>query len=397
MAKTVLIAGAGIAGPTLAYWLRRDGFTPVLVERAPAFRTGGYIIDFWGSGFGVAERMGLLPSLRERGYGIDRLLYLDAGGGTRSALDATAVRRALGDRFVSLARGDLARVIYDLVDGDVEAIFGDRIRDLHDDGDGVDVTFASGAARRFDLVVGCDGVHSEVRAALFGRDRDFTSYLGYLAASFVTRGYPHRDPDAYVSFAAPGRQISRYALRDDRTAFLFVCARDAPPETHDRAAHERLLLEAFADDDWRELPEIRARLADADDLYFDTVSQVRVPSWSRGRVALLGDAAYAPSLLAGAGAALAMAGAYVLAAELRRAGGDHRVAFAAYERSFRPFIDDRQQSARRFASSFTPRTRLGLFVRDQLLKVMNVPVLGDWMIRRTVADDFVLPDDTARA
>jgi 2-polyprenyl-6-methoxyphenol hydroxylase-like FAD-dependent oxidoreductase len=391
--RSVCISGAGIAGPALAFWLKRYGFEPALVERAPQLRGGGYVLDFWGVGFEVADRMGLVPELRERGYSIDRMRYVRSDGRTRSTIDASSLSRSLGDRFMSLARGDLATSIYAKVEADVETRFGDFIREFHDDGEGVDVTFEHGGKRRFDLLVGCDGVHSSVRRQLYGAsDADSLAYLGYVAASFITTGYPERDSDSYVSWAAPGRQISRYALRGDRTAFLLVCVRDEAPRLHDRAAQIELLDKTFADDDWRELPEIRKRLAACDELYFDEVTQVHTPAWSRGRVALVGDAAFCPSLLAGAGSSYALAGAYLLAGELAQARGDHRVAFAAYEHQFRPFIEKKQKAARRFASTFAPRSRFGLFVRDQAFHLTAIPGLGDWLIRRTVADDFELPD-----
>lgn len=393
----ILVSGAGIAGPALAYWLLRRGLTPVLIERAAHFRTGGYILDFWGAGFGVAERMGLVPALRDRGYVIERLRYVDGDGRTRAELGADAVSRALRGRYLNVRRGDLARAIYDLVEGKVEAIFGNSIQALREDEGGVDVSFEHGAARRFDLVVGCDGLHSVVRAIAFGPEEQFEKYLGYFTASFVTSGYPHRDPNAYLSYTVPGRQISRYALRDDRTAFFFVWTPKERPavDPRDMEAQKRVLVEAFAADAWGECPEIFARLTTCDDLYFDAVSQIHLPSWSRGRVALLGDAAFCPSLLAGEGSSFAMAGAYILAGELGRAGGDYQAAFAAYERAFRPFIERKQKGARSFASSFAPSSRLGLFARDQLLRLMNVPVLGDWMIRRMAADNFTLPEYAA--
>ncbi|MGE3767614.1 MAG: FAD-binding domain [Kofleriaceae bacterium] len=390
---SVLISGAGIAGPALAYWLRTHGFAPTLIERAPQLRTGGYIIDFWGVGYEIADRMGLLPTLRARGYHIDTIRYVRADGRTRSDIDAESIDRATSGRFLSLPRGELARSIYELVAGDIETIFDDRVVAYREDDHGVEVDLEHGGTRRFDLLVGCDGVHSEIRGMMFGDSRQHETYLGYVAASFITNGYPERDETAYVSFAAPGRQISRYALRDDRTAFFFVCARDDRPdaEPHDLDAHKRLLLDTFAGDDWRELPAIRERLESADDLYFDTVTQAHVPAWSRGRVALLGDAAFCPSLLAGAGSSYAMAGAYILAGELHAAGGDHRAAFAGYERAFRPFIERKQKAARNFASSFAPRTSAGIFFRDQVLKLMHVPVLGPWLIKRTVSDNLALP------
>jgi 2-polyprenyl-6-methoxyphenol hydroxylase-like FAD-dependent oxidoreductase len=141
-----------------------------------------------------------------------------------------------------------------------------------------------------------------------------------------------------------------------------------------------------------EWPEIARRLDACDDLYFDAVSQIMLPCWSRERTVLIGDAAYCPSLLAGEGAAFAMAGAYIVAAELERVGGAYGPAFAEYERRFRPFIERKQQLARGFAASFAPRTSLGLFVRDQVLRLTAIPVIGDFLMRRFLGDDFVLPD-----
>jgi 2-polyprenyl-6-methoxyphenol hydroxylase-like FAD-dependent oxidoreductase len=169
--KSVLISGAGIAGPALAYWLWRRGFEPVLIERAARFREGGYMIDFWGVGFDVVERMNLIPQLRDVGYLIDRVKFVDERGHTRSGFDAEILRHALGNRFFSLPRGDLARTIFDTVADKIETIFGDSITDIRGDPAGVDVQFEHGQSRRFDLVVGCDGLHSGVRQIVWVRKR----------------------------------------------------------------------------------------------------------------------------------------------------------------------------------------------------------------------------------
>ncbi len=391
---TILISGAGIAGSTLAYWLLRRGFTPVLIERAPRFRDGGYMIDFWGMGFDVAERMGLIPALRGAGYRIDRVEFVAGDGRLRSATGGNAFQRTLGDRFLSIPRGDLARVIYRAIGTGVETIFGECVAAMEQRTDGVEVSFAGGGSRVFDLVVGADGLQSGVRAALFGTREKFERYLGYYAASFVTRGYPKRDEHAYVSYAAPGRQISRYALRGDLSAFLFVFASDErmADRTRDTAAQKEILRRIFSREPWIEWSEIERRLDGCEDLYFDSVSQISMPSWSDGRTVLVGDAAYCPSLLAGEGSCFAMAGAYILAGEIERAGADYASAFAAYERCFRPFIERKQKSAKAFAASFAPKTAFGLFVRDQVLRLSAIPAVGDFLIRRFVEDRFVLPD-----
>lgn len=388
----MLISGAGIAGPALAFWLRRYEFEPTLIERAPRFRDAGYMIDVWGVGYDLLERMGLLGAARARGYAFERLAFVDDHGRRVSGFDADVFRRALGGRFFSIPRGDLARVIFDTVESEVETLYSTSIERVQERDHGVEVELSGGRSRRFDVVVGADGLRSRVRERVFGPLERFERYLGYWAASFVASGYPHREEGTYLSYARPGRQISRYALRGERSAFLLVFVQDVPLDIapHDVAAQKRVLRERFGADGW-ECPEILERLDGADDLYFDAVSQIRSPTWSSGRVALVGDAAYCPSLLAGSGAAFAMLGAYVLAGELKRAGGDPAAAFPAYERRLRPFIEDQQRSAARFASSFTPRTALGLSFRNAVLNLMRIGPLGAWYARRAFSSRFELP------
>lgn len=391
--KSVLISGAGIAGPTLAYWLLTRGFEPVLLERASHFRNGGYMIDFWGLGFDVAERMQLIPRLRKDAYLIDRVKFVNERGYTRSGFDAEMLRSILGNRFFSLPRGDLASAIFETVSDKIETIFGDTITEIHEDATGVDVQFERGRSRRFDLIAGCDGLHSTVRKIGWGAEKKFEKYLGYYCASFITANYPHREEQTYTSYAEPGRSISRYALRGGRTAFLFIFAREQPlQENLDLPVAKAMLRERFEHDRWLEIPEILQRLEACDDLYFDSLSQVRMPAWSIGRIALAGDAAYCPSLLSGEGAGFAMTGAYLLAGELQSANGDYTAAYRAYERRLRDFIQRKQHSAEQFATSLTPKTRLGLFVRDVVLRCTAFPPIMKLLMNRFVTDQLELPD-----
>ena len=391
--RRILISGAGIAGPCLAYWLLQHGFDPVLVERAPQLRTGGYIIDFWGLGFDVAEKMGLLPALRNRAYVIDEFRVVDDNGRKTGGFSARALQDLIGDRYLSLLRSDLSRLLYDSLHGKVRTIFGDGVAALAQDEDGVTVTFHHAPPERFDLVIGAGGLHSPVRNCEFGSETRFENYLGYHAAAFSIAGYPRRDPHAYVSFAAPGRQVSRYALRDDRAVFFFVFASEtgfaiAP---HDCDAQKNALRRVFGQDKW-ELPAILRALDGADDLYFDAVSQIHMDSWTKGRVALVGDACFAPSLLAGQGSALAMAAAYVLAGELKTASGDHRAAFAAYEKMLQPFMARKQRAARSFARSFAPKTEFGIVLRNQITRLMTHPFIAKLVMGGMLSDPLPLPD-----
>jgi 2-polyprenyl-6-methoxyphenol hydroxylase-like FAD-dependent oxidoreductase len=388
----ILIVGAGIAGPTLAYWLRHYGFTPTLIEHAPKPRTGGYMIDFWGVGYEVADRMGMLPLLEHDGYRIEEVRVVDDRGERVSGFGVDLFREAAGDRFLSLPRGDLARRLYECVDGTIETCFAETVRSLHEDSAGVAVTFAHTSPRQFDLVIGADGLHSTVRDLAFASSGAFERYLGYYTAAFSTTEYSHRTNAAYVCYSIPGGQIARYALRDGRSAFFFIFSEPRPLEVahNDIDTQKRVLRERFGGRGW-ECDEILETLDGASDLYFDAVSQIRMPRWSRGRVALTGDAAHAPSLLAGQGAALAMAGAYVLANALHRAAGDHDIAFTEYECRFKPFVDVKQRAAARFGWWFAPKTKLGMRVRNLTMNIMGLPPIAKRIVSRAFADRLELP------
>jgi 2-polyprenyl-6-methoxyphenol hydroxylase-like FAD-dependent oxidoreductase len=390
--KTVLISGIGIAGPTLAYWLSRYGFTPVLVERAARLRTSGYVVDFWGLGYEIAERMDLLPALTRESYEVQELRFVDAIGRRVAGFGADVLRHLAGGRYLSLPRGDLARAIYGQIEGRCEAIFGDSITEIAQAADGVRVVFEHAPARRFDLLIGADGLHSVARRLVFGSQNRFEKFLGYMVAAFEVEGYRPRDELVYVSYCVPGKQVSRFAMRDDRTMFLLVFAATQPssPDAHDIQAQKAILHGQFVDAGW-ECPQILAALDRCEDLYFDRVSQIRMNSWWRGRAALVGDAAFCPSLMAGQGAALAMTAAYVLAGELAGTEGRPEQAFERYERVLRAFITGKQETAERFAGSFVPKTRLGLFMRNQITKTFQVPFIADLVFGRSLRDRLQLP------
>jgi 2-polyprenyl-6-methoxyphenol hydroxylase-like FAD-dependent oxidoreductase len=389
----IVICGAGIAGPTLAYWLRRAGHDPLLIEQSAQPRDGGYIVDFWGLGYDVAERMGLLPAVLRRGYKVQEVRLVGAGGGKVGGFPATVFRRLTGDRFISLPRDDLARLLYENLAPQVEIRFADSVAEVRDQGAKLRIALDSGAELDADLLVGADGLHSRVRTLAFGPQRHFEHDLGYRVAAFRLEGYQPRDELVYLSHGRPGRQVARFALRDGRTLFFFIFAAErtagAMPRT--AAARKALLAESFAGIGW-ECPEILRQMQALPDIYLDRVSQIHMPRWSSGRILLLGDAAAAVSLLAGEGCGLAMVQAYVLAHELARSGGDHRQAFLAWEQRLRPFVEAKQRAAERFASSFVPRTALGLWLRNQATRLLRLPLVAGLLLGRSVRDDFVLPD-----
>lgn len=383
----VLIVGAGIAGPTLAYWLLRAGHEPTLVERAPELRRGGYLVDFWGAGFDVAERMGIVGELRRRGYVMTEARAVARDGHRIASFEPSAVMRST-QRYLSIARSDLAAVIYGALQDRVELILDDTVSAL-DNGERVHVMFESGGTRDFDLVVGADGLHSQVRQLAFGPDEQFETYLDTVVSVFDIEGYRPRDELIAMMHAEVGFQAVRLSLRDDITMFLLTVRHDAPVPTDDRAEQQALLRARLADAGW-ETPAMLDLMPQARTFYFDSVSQIRMPSWTRGRVALVGDAAACPSLLAGQGSALAMVEAYVLAAELTRSS-DHVEAFARYQERLRDFLRSKQDAAVGLGPAFAPKNRLQLLVRNTVMRLMGLPKVADLAMGKSFHDAVELP------
>lgn len=348
---TVLVAGASIAGPALAHWLVRRGAEVTVVERAPELRPGGQAVDARGVTKEVIRRMGLDASVRAARTETAGAYTVDADG---AVLETFRADDDGGDGYISeieILRGDLSRVLYDDTRDDVEYLFGDRIAELTQDTDGVDVVFASGARRRFDLVIGADGLHSTLRAMVFGPREEFIRHLGQALAFFSV-------PNEFgidrwlVDFQESGRSAGLRPLPDATQAmamFSFPAA-DLDVDYRDVAAQKRLLRERMAGMGWL-TPRILEHLDDTPDFYLDQVAQVVMDRWSSGRVGLLGDAAFSSSPLSGQGTGLALVGAYLLAGELAAAGWDPAVGFARYEALMRPYVEANQEIGRLHARS----------------------------------------------
>ncbi|GAA3394416.1 FAD-dependent monooxygenase [Streptomyces roseoviridis] len=385
--KTVLISGASVAGPALALRLHRHGFVPTVVERAPALRTGGYKVDIRGTAVEVCRRMGVLDAIRADSTDMAGGSYVDGDGRTIGELPADVFGgRVEGDD--EIMRGALARILHERTRDDVEYLFGDSVAALHDDGDGVDVTFESGTRRRFDLVVGADGLHSHTRRLVFGDERRFRRHLGAYISIFTAPD--HLGLERWETYhALPGKLVCVYRSAgetDAKNLFVFRAPTELSFHHRDVTAQKRLLADAFAGDGW-EVPRLLGHAADADDFYLDSLSLIEMDRWSRGRVVLVGDAAHCASPASGQGTGLALTGAYVLAGELAAAGGDHRAAFEEYERVMRPGVEQNQRLAEGFVKEMTLDTKRKIALRMFMVRTLPKTPWRN-LIAKKIRDDI---------
>jgi 2-polyprenyl-6-methoxyphenol hydroxylase-like FAD-dependent oxidoreductase len=323
----------------------------------------------------VAERMGIMPRLREAGTEVTDLSFVNASGRRVGRINMRAL--AAGSTEVELPRGDLAAILYEASREHAEFLFDDSIVALSQDEDGVSVTFDHADPRRFDLVIGADGLHSGVRRLAFGPESDFIQHMGVYVATMPLDG-PIEHRREVVMYNTPGRAVTIHPGRDHALAAFMFRSPAVPDFDHrDTGQHKRLLAAAFTNGSWR-VPELLNRMQTTDDLYFDSVSQVRLPNWWRGRVALVGDAASCVSLF-GEGSSLAIAGAFTLAEELAASPDDHGLAFRRYETTHRILVDPRQRNVERGASMLVPATRLGIVARNLATWLWPVGAAIGWL------------------
>lgn len=363
--KKILISGASVAGPALAFWLNRYGFEVTIVERAPNIRPGGYAVDFRGPAMQVLDEMGLLPEIKRKETRAGKITIVDKKN--RKLAD-------MPDGFTSgeleIMRGDLANVFYDATKADTEYIFDDSITALQEDAGGVTVSFSRAEPRRFDLVVGADGLHSNVRGLTFGNEAQFLHHLDIYFAIFSTPNFTNLTDMAGRYYGTLGKRVGLFSTKKDTSAqasFYFASPK-IDYNYRDIQQQKEMISHRFAAEQWH-VPELLKLMEEAPDFYFDSVSQIRMDRWSKGRVVLLGDAGYCASPMSGLGTSMAVIGAYMLAGELKKANGDYASAFKKYERQMRPLVTASQKLAEG-AEWFVPQTRFKLWMSRQMWKIL---------------------------
>lgn len=381
----ILICGGGIAGLTLAFCLERRGLHPVVIEKSPRLRDAGYMLDFYGPGYDAAERMDLVPDLEKIHYPITCLTFVDTRGREKLSIGYVPLRKLFDNRHFNFMRGDLERLLHDRIKDRVEVRFGTTVTAFAQDDARVQITFANGSAEDYDLLVGADGVHSETREHLFGDEGQFSRFLGYVTAAFIIDDPTGLDfaRDAFATLTVPGRQVGIYPIRGGRLATFFLHEAAQPPLDASPVAVRQELGRVYGAMGWI-VSDLFDRLGPDTNVYFDAVTQIELPNWSKGRVTLVGDACQCVSLLAGQGASLAMAGASVLASELStvRTMNDLTRALARYKQRIQPIVKEKQRAGRAFAHWFLPDNHWRLAVRDLTMRLAGWPILAPFFKRQ---------------
>jgi 2-polyprenyl-6-methoxyphenol hydroxylase-like FAD-dependent oxidoreductase len=360
----ILISGAGIAGLTLAYWLKQYGFEPTIVERAPAVLTGGYKLDMRGSALDVLYRMGIYEKLRQKNTNMQNAILVDKQGKTIDEMDGEAFGHRNGNDL-EVVREDICRILYEHLE-DVDILFGDVIDAVDQTASGVDVCFKHSGKHNFDLLIGADGLHSKVRYLVFGEEKPLLHDLGVYLCVYNAPNYLNLDHQE-MQFTELGRVAQVWSTDDNQV--MKVCygfaSQDKEIPLKNREVHFKHLKESFAGIDWVTKKMLDYQ-AEGNDYYFDKAAQVKMGSWSKGRITLVGDAGYCASPMSGQGTSLAIIGAYILAGELASAKQDYEQAFKSYEEIMKPFIAVNQRLGQKAANRMNSQGFIGKSMKKVL-------------------------------
>jgi 2-polyprenyl-6-methoxyphenol hydroxylase-like FAD-dependent oxidoreductase len=364
-----------------------------VIEQAKELRRDGYGIDFYSTSYDVGERMGLIERLKAQQIPLDYIAYVNRAGKPVTKMTTDLLRKVLDGKYMALMRWTLQEALYEALDGQVETRFGCSLTSLKADEEKVEVTFTDGTRESFDLLIGADGVHSRTRELVFGPEEQFSYFLGYMVACYALEDR-YNFGRAWQMYTTPGRLSGAYPSPQEGRVITFFMYHTRERERITREQRLPRLREVFAGMGWV-TPELLADIAPNESIFMDAVSQIRMQTWHRGRVALVGDACGCPTLVSGQGAALAMGEAYLLAEALREAS-DYREAFRLYEERTHPHILAHQKGAHDLAKSFAPLSSFGILTQRLLLNVLLRESFSG-LIKRLFSGQSILPPQESRS
>ncbi|MGE7883956.1 FAD-dependent monooxygenase [Bacillus sp. NPDC094077] len=381
----VLISGASIAGPALAYWLHRYAFNVTVIERAPTLRTGGFGVDIRGAAITVLKEMGILDQVRAADTNSTGVHFVNDKGKIEGRISEVSMGNQQGVD-IEIMRSDLSNILYDLAKDTVEYIWDDSITSVHETEAGVEVQFVHCKPQTFDLVIGADGLHSNVRTLTFGDEAQFKRTLGCYISIFTLENYLNLDRCTLI-YSIPGKTVGMYSALDNTEAkgmFLFQ-SKPLKYDRYDVKVQKSIVENVFLGHSGWETSHLLKTMKEATDFYFDEICQIHMSKWSKGRIALVGDAAYGPSPLSGQGSSLALVGAYVLAGELNAAHGDYAHAFVAYEQEMRDFVERNQKIGLMAAKSMVEKSKFKITLRNLMFRVPTLMTVQFKLISKMIA------------
>ncbi|MFE4195596.1 FAD-dependent monooxygenase [Paenarthrobacter sp. NPDC056912] len=394
MTTHVLISGASIAGPVLAHCLLSYGYAVTVVEKAPQLRPGGQAVDIRGPGKEVLRRIDLDTQVRASRTQTQGMSLVDKDNKERAQLRADMFDGDGPIAEIEILRGDLASVLYEATKDRADYLFDDQIVSIEQTQDKAVVLFSSGRRDSFDIVIGADGLHSGVRSLVFGPEQRYVHDLGFLTGLFTVPN--HLKLDSWMlGYVEPNCSAGIRSIRNNHEAMAAISIRgDRSDYDHRDVASQKALLRKQTGHMAWEVPWLLDQMDGADDFYFDSCSQVHMPTWSAGRIALLGDAAFCPSPTSGQGTTLAIVGAYILAGELTRADGNHATAFARYETRMRDYVTATQKMGADNAKHLIPQSHFTIWLQQQMFRALPHLPGKSLMMRKTLRtiNGIDLPD-----